>query len=166
MYDSSNFQRSTRSPFRSMARYFCHVFISELGSLPCTSCLRTCSVALVRRNPKGFPTALQLQCLDVFGFLTEGLERKDDPVKCSYSLLHNIHSLRQEVFDGVCHVLICFAVFPTEQVSVCNTKWIHVYSMSPTMVDLSFSQATKNLTKMPCTVGTFTRCFMLPKFTS
>ena len=156
MYDSSNFQRSTRSPFRSMASYVCHV-ISELGSLPCTSCSRTCSVALVRRNPAfqlcDQSTALQLKRLDVFGFLAKGLERKDGPVKWSCSLYQfisllynniiltysNIHSSCQ-VFGMFCGV--CNWASGCLEYQVCL-----VYSMLLTTTDLEFSLATNNLTK-------------------
>ena len=153
MYDSSNFQRSTRSPFRSMASYVCHV-ISELGSLPCTSCSRTCSVALVRRNPAfqlcDQSTALQLKRLDVFGFLAKGLERKDDGVRWSYSLYqwlsvyyiityNFIHSSCQ-VFGMFCGV--CNWASECLEYQVCL-----VYSMLLTTTDLEFSLATNNLTK-------------------
>lgn len=56
------------------------------------------------------------------GFLTEGLERKDDPTKCSCSLLYTV------IFIPCVRCLSCFdiyvfSVFATEEVSACNTKW-------------------------------------------
>ena len=151
MYDSSNFQRSTGST------------LSWAASLV----LRAHEHVPWRRwggTHRVFRQHCNCSVWMCVGFLTEGLERKDDPTKCSCSLLYTV------IFIPCVRCLSCFDiyVFPCSRLK----KWVLVIPSGLFNVTDNGGPRIQSGNKEPdkkmphVQLENFTRGFMLPNFTS